>query len=165
MGEASKSGSLSPPASSPGVAAAVARGLGTLFSPMKIEDGVSSAEASARLRVDALTADNLRLRRENAQLREDARRVVNVQQTMETALEQQRRRCEALENRLREERERANASFAKASELEAAAESLRARIKKLETGEEDEAEETTPAPNRRGNWFMNLLADTPENTP
>ena len=165
VGEASKSGSLSPPASSPGVAAAVARGLGTLFSPMKIEDGVSSAEASARLRVDALTADNLRLRRENAQLREDARRVVNVQQTMETALEQQRRRCEALENRLREERERANASFAKASELEAAAESLRARIKKLETGEEDEAEETTPAPNRRGNWFMNLLADTPENTP
>lgn len=165
VGEASKSGSLSPPASSPGVAAAVARGLGTLFSPMKIEDGVSSAEASARLRVDALTADNLRLRRENAQLREDARRVVNVQQTMETALEQQRRRCEALENRLREERERANASFAKASELEAAAETLRARIKKLETGEEDEAEETTPAPNRRGNWFMNLLADTPENTP
>lgn len=167
VGEASKSGSLSPPASasSPGVAAAVARGLGTLFSPMKIEDGVSSTEASARLRVDALTADNLRLRRENAQLREDARRVVNVQQTMETALEQQRRRCEALENRLLEERERANASFAKASELEAAAETLRARIKKLETGEEDEAEETTPAPNRRGNWFMNLLADTPENTP
>ena len=105
---------------------------------MKIEgDGVSSAEASARLRVDALTADNLRLRRENAQLREDARRVVNVQRTMETALEQQKRRCEALENRLGEERERANASFAKASELEAAADALRARIKKLETGEED----------------------------
>lgn len=154
-------------AHSPGVAAAVARGLGTLFSPMKIEgDGVSSAEASARLRVDALTADNLRLRRENAQLREDARRVVNVQRTMETALEQQKRRCEALENRLGEERERANASLAKVAELEAAADALRARIKKLEMGgEEDETAETTPAPNRRGNWFMNLLADTPENTP
>ena len=138
-----------------------------MFSPMKIEgDGVSSAEASARLRVDALTADNLRLRRENAQLREDARRVVNVQRTMETALEQQKRRCEALENRLGEERERANASLAKVAELEAAADALRARIKKLETGEEDSEEaETTPAPNRRGNWFMNLLADTPENTP
>ena len=165
VGEASKSGSLSPAASSPGVAAAVARGLGALFSPMKIEGGVSSAEASARLRVDALTADNLRLRRENAQLREDARRVVNVQQTMETALERQRRRCEALENRLREERERANASFAKASELQAEIETLRSKIKKLETGEADEAEETTPAPDRRGNWFMNLLADTPEKTP
>ena len=31
--------------------------------------------------------------------------------------------------------------------------------------EEDGTEETTPPPNRRGNWFMNLLADTPENTP
>ena len=92
-------------------------------------DGVSSAEASARLRVDALTADNLRPRRENAQLREDARRVVNVQRTMETALEQQKRRCEALENRLGEERERANASLAKVAELEAAADALRARIK------------------------------------
>ena len=138
-----------------------------MFSPMKIEgDGVSSAEASARLRVDALTADNLRLRRENAQLREDARRVVNVQRTMETALEQQKRRCEALENRLGEERERANASLAKVAELEAAADAFRSRIKKLEMGgEEDETAETTPAPNRRGNWFMNLLADTPENTP
>ena len=37
-----KTGSLSPPAFSPGVAAAVARGLGAMFSPMKIEDGVSS---------------------------------------------------------------------------------------------------------------------------
>uniref|UniRef100_A0A7S0ILC1 ACB domain-containing protein n=1 Tax=Micromonas pusilla TaxID=38833 RepID=A0A7S0ILC1_MICPS len=157
---------------SPGVAAAVARGLGAMLSPMKIEAGVSSAEASARLRVDALTADNLRLRRENAQIREDARRVVNVQRTMETALEQQKRRCEALEKALLEERallgeerERANASLAKVAELEAAAEASRARIKKLETGEEDGTEETTPAPNRRGNWFMNLLADTPENTP
>ena len=136
-----------------------------MFSPMKIEAGVSSAEASARLRVDALTADNLHLRRENAQLREDARRVVNVQRTMETALEQQKRRCEALEKRLGEERERANSSLAKVAELEAAAEASRARIKKLETGEEDGTEETTPPPNRRGNWFMNLLADTPENTP
>ena len=25
--------------------------------------------------------------------------------------------------------------------------------------------EESPAPNKRGNWFMNLLADTPENTP
>ena len=55
--------------------------------------------------------------------------------------------------------------MAKVAELEAAAEASRARIKKLETGEEDGTEETTPAPNRRGNWFMNLLADTPENTP
>ena len=162
---AGKASTPDSPAFSPGVAAAVARGLGAMFSPMKIEADVSSAEASARLRVDALTADNLRLRRENAQLREDARRVVNVQRTMETALEQQKRRCEALEKRLGEERERANSSLAKVAELEAAAEASRARIKKLETGEEDGTEETTPPPNRRGNWFMNLLADTPENTP
>jgi hypothetical protein len=49
-------------------------------------------------------------------------------------------------------------------ELELAAEGLWARIKKLENGDESDTEES-PAPNKRGNWFMNLLADTPENTP
>jgi hypothetical protein len=49
-------------------------------------------------------------------------------------------------------------------ELELAAEGLWARIKKLENGDESDTEES-PAPNKRGTWFMNLLADTPENTP
>ena len=148
---------------SPGVAAAVARGLGAMFSPMKIENNSATA-ASSQLRVDALTADNLRLRRENAQIREDARRVMTVQRTMESSLEQTRMRCEQLEKDLRESRVEAARGGERVKELELAAEGLRARIKKLENGDESDTEES-PAPNKRGNWFMNLLADTPENTP
>ena len=148
---------------SPGVAAAMARGLGAMFSPMKIENNSATA-ASSQLRVDALTADNLRLRRENAQIREDARRVMTVQRTMESSLEQTRMRCEQLENDLRESRVEAARGGERVKELEVAAEGLRARIKKLENGDESDTEES-PAPNKRGNWFMNLLADTPENTP
>ena len=83
---------------------------------------------------------------------------------MESSLEQSRMRCEQLEKDLRESRVEAARGRERVKELEVAAEGLRARIKKLENGDESETEEA-PTPNKRGNWFMNLLADTPENTP
>ena len=132
----------------------------------------ASTSASTSSATDALASDNLRLRGENARLRDDARRVLAQHTALANALEQtERDRARAVADRdataksLAASRTAAAAATAALDEargeIAAAAgerDALRARVEALERrvrdlGGEEEEEDKTP---KKG-WFASLL--------
>ena len=132
------------------------------------EDARDDSARDGRSTMDSLAADNLRLRRENARLREEALEASRREAEARARLEHVETRCADLARELRERGERLDRVDAemeamsreldRVSAREREHEALREKVRRLQDegvisgGEEDGEGDENSAP-RRGGWF------------